>query len=108
MPARSVHNPPSISVSAPTTSCWLRRQQALVVEQSDKGTGVGSGEFAGDVELVDEGGDAEARAEAGILDSLVRLSVGLEAEGDLIEDLSGALEHATGLSGNPSRSAVAG
>lgn len=51
---------------------------------------------------------AEARAKAGILDSLVRLSVGLEAEGDLIEDLSGALDHATGHRGNPLRSAPAG
>lgn len=37
---------------------------------------------------------AEARQAAGIADTLVRLSVGLEAEADLIEDLAQALFHA--------------
>lgn len=37
---------------------------------------------------------AEARLSAGIGDNLVRLSVGLEAEADLIEDLAQALFHA--------------
>lgn len=37
---------------------------------------------------------AEARRSAGINDTLLRLSIGLEAEGDLIEDLKQALEYA--------------
>lgn len=40
---------------------------------------------------------AEARREAGISDSLIRLSVGLEAEADLIADLEGALPAAGSL-----------
>ena len=36
--------------------------------------------------------DAEARANAGISDSLVRLSVGIESAGDLVADLRGALD----------------
>ncbi len=35
---------------------------------------------------------AEARAELGIADGLIRISVGLEAEEDLREDLAAALE----------------
>lgn len=42
---------------------------------------------------------AEARAKAGIADQLIRLSVGLEAESDLIEDLSSALNHAATAKG---------
>ena len=38
---------------------------------------------------------AEARAEAGVPDTLIRLSVGLEAVEDLIEDLDAALAPAT-------------
>ncbi len=37
---------------------------------------------------------AEARARAGIKDSLVRLSIGLEGEADLLEDLDQALRAA--------------
>ena len=37
--------------------------------------------------------DAAARAKAGISDSLIRLSVGLEDVDDLIEDLTQALSH---------------
>jgi cystathionine gamma-synthase len=52
---------------------------------------------------------AEARRVAGITDGLIRLSVGLEAECDLLDDLSGALEAAAasareageGLAANP-------
>ena len=36
--------------------------------------------------------DPQARRTAGITDTLLRLSVGLESEGDLVEDLSQALE----------------
>jgi len=36
----------------------------------------------------------EARAQIGVTDSLVRLSVGLEDPDDLIEDLLGAMQHA--------------
>ena len=36
--------------------------------------------------------DAEARARAGIADSLLRLSVGIEAGGDLVADLTAALD----------------
>jgi cystathionine gamma-synthase len=36
--------------------------------------------------------DAEARANAGISDSLVRLSVGIESAEDLIADLNSALD----------------
>ncbi len=39
----------------------------------------------------------EARAEAGISDSLIRLSVGLENEADLLSDLGGALAAAGGI-----------
>jgi cystathionine gamma-synthase len=34
----------------------------------------------------------EARLEAGITDDLVRLSIGLESEADLLADLAAALE----------------
>ena len=34
----------------------------------------------------------EEREETGIVDSLIRLSVGIEDAGDLIEDLAGAME----------------
>ncbi|WP_439541334.1 cystathionine gamma-synthase [Hyphomicrobium sp.] len=40
------------------------------------------------------GMDADARRSAGITDGLLRISVGLEAESDLIEDLEGALDAA--------------
>jgi cystathionine gamma-synthase len=36
--------------------------------------------------------DAEARATAGISDSLLRLSVGIEGMADLVADLRGALD----------------
>jgi cystathionine gamma-synthase len=39
---------------------------------------------------------AEARLAAGISDGLLRLSVGLEAESDLIADLKAGLAAATG------------
>jgi cystathionine gamma-synthase len=42
------------------------------------------------------GMDADARRAAGITDGLLRISVGLEAEGDLIEDLDHALDAASG------------
>lgn len=45
------------------------------------------------------GMDAEARRLAGITDGLLRLSVGLEAEADLIADLGHALEAAQAASG---------
>jgi len=38
--------------------------------------------------------DAEARARAGIAESLLRLSVGIEAEGDLVADLNRGLDRA--------------
>jgi cystathionine gamma-synthase len=38
--------------------------------------------------------DPQARHTAGITDTLLRLSVGLESEGDLIGDLSQALKFA--------------
>ena len=38
----------------------------------------------------------EARAAAGIKDNLLRLSIGLEDEADLIDDLTRALEAARG------------
>ena len=38
--------------------------------------------------------DPQARHTAGITDTLLRLSVGLEGEGDLLEDLTQALKHA--------------
>ena len=38
--------------------------------------------------------DPQARHTAGITDTLLRLSVGLESEGDLIEDLAQALKFA--------------
>ncbi|MEJ1731403.1 PLP-dependent transferase, partial [Escherichia coli] len=41
------------------------------------------------------GMDAEARRQAGITDGMLRLSVGLEAEADLIADLDRALAAAT-------------
>jgi cystathionine gamma-synthase len=44
--------------------------------------------------MTHSGMSAQARQEAGIKDTLVRLSVGLEAEADLIEDLAQALYHA--------------
>ena len=37
--------------------------------------------------------DAAARAGAGIGDSLVRLSVGIESANDLVRDLTAALDH---------------
>ena len=39
----------------------------------------------------------EDKADSGIVDSLVRISVGLEDVEDLIQDLESALEKATGL-----------
>jgi cystathionine gamma-synthase len=39
----------------------------------------------------------EARRVAGITDGLIRLSIGLEAEGDLIDDLAGALKAAASV-----------
>ena len=39
--------------------------------------------------------NAQAREEAGISDTLVRLSVGIESPGDLCEDLLQALDYAT-------------
>jgi cystathionine gamma-synthase len=44
--------------------------------------------------MTHSGMSAQARQEAGIKDTLVRLSIGLEAEADLIEDLAQALYHA--------------
>ena len=41
--------------------------------------------------------DAEARRVAGISDSLLRLSIGIEAADDLIRDLHGGLERAAGV-----------
>ena len=41
--------------------------------------------------------DAEARRVAGISDTLLRLSVGIEAADDLIRDLHGGLERAAGV-----------
>ena len=41
--------------------------------------------------------DAEARRRAGISDTLLRLSVGIEAKEDLIADVSAALERAAGV-----------
>jgi cystathionine gamma-synthase len=38
--------------------------------------------------------DAEARARAGISESLLRLSVGIEAGGDLLADLAAGLDRA--------------
>jgi cystathionine gamma-synthase len=43
--------------------------------------------------MTHSGMSAQARRDAGIKDTLVRLSVGLEAEADLIEDLAQALYH---------------
>jgi cystathionine gamma-synthase len=43
--------------------------------------------------------DAEARAIAGISDSLVRLSVGIESADDLVRDLSDALDDVVAISG---------
>jgi cystathionine beta-lyase/cystathionine gamma-synthase len=40
---------------------------------------------------------AEDKADSGIVDSLIRISVGLEEVDDLILDLEQALEKATGL-----------
>lgn len=42
---------------------------------------------------------ADQRAEAGITDSIVRLSVGIEDPHDLIEDLRGALDRCLVLNG---------
>jgi cystathionine gamma-synthase len=39
--------------------------------------------------------DPQARRTAGITDTLLRLSVGLEGEGDLLEDLAQALQFCT-------------
>jgi cystathionine gamma-synthase len=41
--------------------------------------------------------DAEARRVAGISDTLLRLSIGIEAADDLIRDLHGGLERAAAV-----------
>ena len=55
------------------------------------------------------GMDAEARRVAGITDGLLRLSIGLEAEADLLSDLETALRSVASVaaSGNDAGSAVA-
>jgi cystathionine gamma-synthase len=45
------------------------------------------------VSMTHSGMSVEARRDAGIKDTLLRLSVGLEAEGDLLQDLAQALDH---------------
>lgn len=50
--------------------------------------------------------DAEARANAGISDSLVRLSVGIESADDLVRDLTEALDEVVKVSGVARRAAT--
>ncbi|MEO1574230.1 MAG: cystathionine gamma-synthase [Pseudomonadota bacterium] len=50
--------------------------------------------------------NAQAREEAGISETLIRLSVGIESPGDLCEDLLQALDYAT-VAGSKSRSVAA-
>jgi cystathionine gamma-synthase len=50
--------------------------------------------------------DAEARARAGISDSLLRLSIGIEDKRDLIADLAAGLERAVKASGGAGRIAL--
>ena len=47
--------------------------------------------------------DPQSRRTAGITDTLLRLSVGLEGEGDLLEDLAQALKHAEAGAGSLAR-----
>jgi cystathionine gamma-synthase len=51
--------------------------------------------------------DAAARAAAGISDSLVRLSVGIEAAADLVRDLTNALDAVAAAFGARAEVAVA-
>ena len=50
--------------------------------------------------------DAEARAAAGITDSLIRLSVGIESPDDLVRDLTAALDAVVATSGLARRTSI--